>query len=355
MQVIGLVGCGKVATVHAQVLAKREDVRLAFCDRNLSKAQAFGAKWGSTSVYTDLGDMLAVERLHAAYVLTRVESHPAVAGRLLEAGVPTYIEKPITETPQDFRALRAAADSAGVVVYPGFSALALPGVRRAMGIVRSGRYGALVTAHCDFHWSTSDAIPYGSGQHWAYSLRGGILQNLADHPTSIVLNLLDDVQESSSFRRRRADLPNGVDDLMHIALAGRGQLASLTMSLGQGSSRGTLACDLEGATVVADLRTHVTTVTPHPRPPDLRHRTQATLAVAAATGTGAAISAFKRLSGRLPARPEFAAITDNFFSVIAGRAEPMMDLDRAAQVIEILDGVWNRIDGGAWNRDKSNL
>ena len=340
MPVIGIVGCGKIAPVHAQVLAKRGDVRLAFCDRNLSKAQALGAKWDSTRVYSDLDDMLSMEQLHAAYVLTRVDSHPTVAGRLLDAGVHTFVEKPITETPQDFAALRARADAAGVVLYPGFSALALPAVRRAVEIVQSGRYGGLVTAHCDFHWSTSEKIPYGSGQHWAYALRGGILQNLADHPTSIVVHLLDDVQQASSFRRRRAELPNNVDDLLHIAIAGDKQLASLTMSFGQGSTRGSLTCTLEDATIVADLRTDVTTVVRHPRPPDLRRRTQASLAVAAATGTGTVVSALRRLSGRLPERPEMAAMTDNFLGVIDRRVEPLVDLDRTARVIAVLDSVW---------------
>ncbi len=340
MPVIGIVGCGEIAAVHARVLAKRGDVRLAFCDRNLSKAQAFGAKWGSTRVYTDLDDMLAMEHLHAAYVCTRVDSHPTIAGRLLDAGVNTYVEKPITETPQDFAALRARANAAGVVLYPGFSALALPAVLRTVAIVRSGRYGNLVTAHCDFHWGSSDTIPYGSGQHWAYALRGGILQNLADHPTSIVVQLLDDVQRASSFRRRRADLPNDVDDLMHIAIAGERQLASLTMSLGQGSTRGSLTCDLEGATIIADLRTHVTTVMRHPSPPGLWRWTLSSLAVAGATGSGAVVSALRRLSGRLPERPEMTGMTDNFLGVIDGKAAPLVDLDRTAQVIAVLDSVW---------------
>lgn len=45
---------------------------------------------------TDLDDMLSVEHLQAAYVLTRVDSHLTVVGRLLDAGVHTYVEKPIT-------------------------------------------------------------------------------------------------------------------------------------------------------------------------------------------------------------------------------------------------------------------
>jgi hypothetical protein len=138
-------------------------------------------------------------------------------------------------------------------------------------------------------------------------------------------------------------LPNGVDNLLHVAFAGDAQLASPTMSFGQGSTRGTLTCDLEGATVVADLPTHVTTVVPHRANPTCG---------AARDGRRRGRERWRRddrRRGAVPVRPAAPNAgdvrdDDNFLGVVDGTVEPLVDLDRTAQVIAILDAVWTTSD-----------
>ena len=130
MKTIGIIGCGNIGRSHARILSGLDDVVLAFCDRNLDRAQAFGAEFGSTKVFQSLSDMLTIESLDALYVLTRVESHAVLAEMALDAGVHTYLEKPITDTEEEFQTLRAKAQANHVVLYPGLSALGFQEIQK---------------------------------------------------------------------------------------------------------------------------------------------------------------------------------------------------------------------------------
>ncbi len=340
MKIVGLIGCGKVARVHASALRDLEGIELAFCDRNLHKAQEMAATYSSTKVYTDLDDMLAMESLDALHVLTQPASHKAIAEKALKAGCHVYVEKPITETTADYEYLTQLASGTGLMFYPGFSALGAPDVQQARHVVASGALGRLITVHCDFNATGHrGGIPYGSPDHWAYRLPGGILQNLIDHPVSLVVHLLDDVVDQSSHFLRRSELPNDVADLVHVSLVGRDQLGSVTMSFGHGNSRGILSCQLEGGTIDVDLRSHSVAVL---RGSDSgARRTMATLRSLAASTTGVAKFAALRAMGRAPQSWGVEKTVQNFHAVLDGREKPLVDVARGRTVVQVLETLWD--------------
>lgn len=341
MTTVGIVGCGNVARAHSKIIVERAGLSVAFCDRNLDKAHALADAHGSTSVYSQVDRMIANEQLKALHVLTRLDSHRSIAESALEAGVHVYVEKPITETKAEFEALRRLAEQSNLTFYPGFSALGSPAVQKAMELVRSRSYGRLVTVHCDYNWTASDGgIPYQSGDHPAYSMRGGILQNLADHPASLVVHFLDDVLDARSLRIKRSTLPHGVHDLLHVGIAGPDQIGSFTMSFGHGNARGTLACHLEGATIDVDLRSQIVTVTPLRGVPSLQKRVVAGLKTSAVTSGSLIGHAARRAVGAHPSSPEIAGLIDNFYAVIDTQAQPIVSLDKSAVVVDLLDSVW---------------
>lgn len=341
MKTIGIVGCGKIALAHAATIAKRSDHVLACCDRNVEKAQKLAAKYGSTKVFTDVNDMFAMEKLSALHILTRVDSHVEIAHNALAHGAHIYVEKPVVETRAEFESLRSAAHESGLVFYPGYSALGSPAFQRASKLLRSGVWGNLISVHCDYNWTPGGGgIPYGSGDHWAYALRGGILQNLADHPASLVVHLLDDVVASSASRVRRTELPRDVHDVLHVVCEGSRQVGSFTVSFGHGNSRGLLACHLERATIEVDLRTHFTTVIPLDGPASLGRRVISGLRTSVSIGSGVLSFAARRAAGRLPRQPGVAATVMNFHDVIDGTAASFVDAEKGATITGVLDEVW---------------
>ena len=181
---IGIIGCGGIARTHANALQKNIDnCALVVCDRNRSKAEKLAKVFSDCKAYDSADSMLVKEKPDAVHILTQVPSHAALIRAALEAGAHVYVEKPVTETATEFRELCSLAENTGKQLCAGYSTLGMPVVQKAKSLINSGRFGKLITVHCDFNWTASgNSIPYGNSNHWAYSLKGGILQNIIDHP-----------------------------------------------------------------------------------------------------------------------------------------------------------------------------
>ena len=207
---IALVGCGRIAETHARLLQKYvSDAQLVFCDRNQDRAQKYASQFSSVSAaYTDFNALLESETPETVHVLTQPASHVALANAALEAGAHVYVEKPVTASLADLDALQHLAESAQKILYPGYSTLGFPILKRAKAIMASGQMGDLVSVHCDFNVAPpAGTIPYGRADHWAYFLEGGILQNVIDHPMSILADALEDADLHNFCALKRADLP----------------------------------------------------------------------------------------------------------------------------------------------------
>ncbi|MGW2817168.1 Gfo/Idh/MocA family protein [Streptomyces sp. NPDC001415] len=76
--------------------------------------------------HTDL-DALLAQDLDAAFVHAPTEVHPAIVARLLEAGVPTYVDKPLAYELAESEHLVALAEERGVSLAVGFNRRLAPG------------------------------------------------------------------------------------------------------------------------------------------------------------------------------------------------------------------------------------
>ncbi|MFI6644176.1 Gfo/Idh/MocA family protein [Streptomyces sp. NPDC050504] len=76
--------------------------------------------------HTDLESLLAAG-LDAAFVHAPTAVHPEIVTRLVEAGVPTYVDKPLAYEIEDSRRLVALAEERGVSLTVGFNRRLAPG------------------------------------------------------------------------------------------------------------------------------------------------------------------------------------------------------------------------------------
>lgn len=104
---IGLIGTGGFSKMHARILSEMDDVQMvAVCGTSKAKAEAFGAACGVPSSYENLDEMLDGERLDAVYILVPPMSHGEFEMKLIERGIPFFVEKPLglnTELPHQIR------------------------------------------------------------------------------------------------------------------------------------------------------------------------------------------------------------------------------------------------------------
>ena len=155
---IGVVGVGWWATFNhiPTVQAGRGARIVALCDLDAGRLQVAGDRFGIAARYTDLGAMLAAERLDGLIVSTPHGAHaaPALAG--LAAGCHVLVEKPMATTAAEGRAIAAAALAAGreVLVPCGMNFTAF--TAKAAAFVRAGRIGTVRHAICQMGSALDD-------------------------------------------------------------------------------------------------------------------------------------------------------------------------------------------------------
>lgn len=343
---IAVIGCGKIARAHAEVLESRiDDSTLVFCDRNLHKAAALAAEFSGRTPYDDANQLLAEERPDSVHVLTQLPSHATLAGAALAAGAHVYIEKPITETAAEFTELLSLAESNLKLLCAGYSTLGIPVVQQAKALIASERFGRLITVHCDFNWTASgESIPYGSSHHWAYSMKGGILQNLIDHPMSLVVDALGEVEHHKALFVRRNELPANSPDLVQVGLSTRDQIGSLSVSFGHGNTYAAAHYFLEAGTVVVDLRRQLLSYLEGRGPDKFSRKLLSGMRLGWDFGRGSLRNAVKRVGRSWQRHPGIAGLIENFYGAIAGTQDLVVSASTATRTVAILERVWEDRD-----------
>lgn len=133
-----VVGVGHLGKHHARILASLPGVTLAgVVDTDLERAGQIAAE-RETTAYAEVSQVPG--KIDVAVVAVPTESHARIAHRLLELGVHTLVEKPITQTVAEADALIAAAKSRGVVLAVGHSERFNPAVLAARPYVKDPRF-----------------------------------------------------------------------------------------------------------------------------------------------------------------------------------------------------------------------
>ncbi|MEI6036351.1 MAG: Gfo/Idh/MocA family oxidoreductase [Planctomycetota bacterium] len=168
---VAVIGCGHLGTIHARLLAAREDVELvAVVDPSAASrdrvAQAHGCK--ALAEPCELVGLVA-----AAIVAAPTGLHAAVSLPLLEAGLDLLVEKPIAASVEDARAIVAMARRHARVVAVGHVERFNPAWQLA--VARAGRVVSLESARlAPFSFRSMDV---------------GVVHDLLIHDIDLVLSL----------------------------------------------------------------------------------------------------------------------------------------------------------------------
>jgi virulence factor len=118
---VAVIGLGDIADkAYLPVVAARADIDIAVCSRNPAKVDEVGDAYRITRRYTDVGDLLAAG-LDAAFVHVATAAHVEVVTRLLDAGVATYVDKPLADNLRDCEALVGLACAKKCSLFVGFN------------------------------------------------------------------------------------------------------------------------------------------------------------------------------------------------------------------------------------------
>ncbi len=180
---IALVGCGKIAALHALALDTLPQADfVACCDRNRERAQAMAGQYQVPHVFTDANELFRAGLVDAALVCTPHPAHEPVVIAAAEAGIHVMCEKPIATTLGEADRMIAATERAGVTFGVVFQRRFWPAARRIRSAIDAGKLGKLTLGECTVRlWRGPDyfARDLWRGK-WATE-GGGILMNQAVH------------------------------------------------------------------------------------------------------------------------------------------------------------------------------
>ncbi|MEU5208390.1 Gfo/Idh/MocA family oxidoreductase [Streptomyces sp. NPDC020742] len=120
---VGCIGLGDIARkAYLPVLGTHPGLELHLHTRTAATLEQTGAAYHlpGQQLHTDLDALLATG-LDAAFVHAATAAHPGIVTRLIEAGVPTYVDKPLSYELAESRRIVALAEERGVGLAVGFN------------------------------------------------------------------------------------------------------------------------------------------------------------------------------------------------------------------------------------------
>jgi UDP-N-acetyl-2-amino-2-deoxyglucuronate dehydrogenase len=195
---VGLIGCGKVGTIHAAVLRSMPEAAfVGVLDVLPERAAAFAGTYG-TRAYSDLRGLLG--EVEAVVIGTPHPLHAEPAIRAAEAGVHVLVEKPMAATLADCDAMLAAALKSGVCLGVISQRRFYEPVLRMRAAIDAGKIGTPVLGVFQMY-SWRDPSYYLSDPwrgRWDTE-GGGVLVNQSPHHLDVLLWFMGPAAEVTGY------------------------------------------------------------------------------------------------------------------------------------------------------------
>lgn len=190
-----LVGCGRIAKRHAELLAggKIEGARLsAVCDIEPNRLAIFSSEFGVPG-YSDMHEMCSRETVDAVAVLTPSGLHAKHVIELAPYRKHIIVEKPMALTLDDADAMIRACDEHAArlfVVKQNRFNVPVVKLREALN---EGRFGRLVLGTVRVRWCRRQDYYDQDAWRGTWRLDGGVLANQASHHVDLLEWMMGDV------------------------------------------------------------------------------------------------------------------------------------------------------------------
>lgn len=207
----GVIGAGKIGNYHIRTLSKMPEAELiGICDANLLRAQMLA--WRHNCVaYKNYLDLLP--QVEAVIVAVPTEYHAEISLKAMEQGIHCLVEKPITNSVEDARALLEISDRKNVVLQVGHVERFNPAVVESFKHIRNPRF-----------ISIERLGPYDPRVNSI-----GVILDLMIHDLDILLTMMDSPVES--FEAIGASILSNFEDIANVRMRFKsGCIADVTAS-----------------------------------------------------------------------------------------------------------------------------
>ncbi len=183
----GIVGCGKVADLHAAGLIESEKSRFtAVCDLDIARARAFADKYG-VDAFSSVEEMVKAGGVEMVTIATPHPVHAVATVAALDAGAHVLVEKPMASSLEDCDRMIAAARKAGKKLGMVSQRRLYEPVMRVKNAIDAGKIGKPVLAVLTMLGWRDEG--YYASDPWRGTWKGeggGVLVNQAPHQIDIL-------------------------------------------------------------------------------------------------------------------------------------------------------------------------
>ena len=226
---VGIVGIGWWSDVLAAVIEKSDQMELgAGYSRSADKTDAFAERFQCEAA-PSYEAMLAMEDLDGIILTTPNSAHRQGAEAALAAGKHVFVEKPISNTLEDGRAMIAAADAAGKILAVGHSYRRHGALRHLRRLIDAGELGRVSLAEGGFSNDNGLNLEEGVWRTDGSEIPGGCLMQIGIHQIDNLLYLMGPVSDVTAYFARletKPDIEDVTTLLMRFASGAIGYVAA---------------------------------------------------------------------------------------------------------------------------------
>jgi UDP-N-acetyl-2-amino-2-deoxyglucuronate dehydrogenase len=195
-----LVGCGRISGNHIEAIERhRERAELvAVCDVDPERLAAAAARTGAAP-FESIEQLLAGSNADAVILATPSGLHPSQAILCAEAGRHVVTEKPMATRWEDGKAMVAACDRAGVllfVVKQNRRNSTLQLVKRA---IEKKRFGRIYMVNVNVFWTRPQSYYDSAAWRGTWEFDGGAFMNQASHYVDLLDWLIGPVESLQAY------------------------------------------------------------------------------------------------------------------------------------------------------------
>lgn len=150
---VGFVGCGARAHQLMQEALDMADVEVtALCDAYSGRLERAKARTGGkATVFRDYRELLASPSVDAVFIATPDHWHKAMTLDALAAKKDVYLEKPMSYSIADGRAILEAASRSDRILQVGSQGVSSPEIAKARELIKAGRIGQVVMVRAAYN------------------------------------------------------------------------------------------------------------------------------------------------------------------------------------------------------------
>ena len=204
---LALIGCGRIAPNHIMAAFKNQNLfRLAaVCDLVPQRMEAVLQPLpeelrGPVARYTDYARMLEEVRPDVAAIATESGTHAAIGLHCIAAGCHVIIEKPLTLSMEDGRALIAAAAGRNVKLCTCHQNRFNKSIQKIRAAVDEQRFGRMLHGAAHVRWNRGTEYYEQAPWRGTWAQDGGALMNQCIHNIDLLRWMMgDDVTEVTAY------------------------------------------------------------------------------------------------------------------------------------------------------------